>query len=301
MKNLKFSALFLFLITCFLMLEGCQKDEIISSVDDVSITERGSTTAFPMMTFYGLGTANELYTFLSGPPAKELSNVLIKGLREDEYMIAIDMRPATMGLYGVSNMSIIYRIMVSTSFGQTPGSALALPLSVNSFSPAIAGSIVGFDFDPRTDIIRLVTEKGQNLRISPVTGQVMYVDFPINPPLVAINSLAFAPKSTSTSSGALYDIDFLAGRLFKQNPSTGGLTLVGSTGLMIDGEGGFDISRSGIALAVLHAESTNPSGSWGSSAEDLMQPAYRLYSINLRTGQASSMGKIKPMIGIAIQ
>src|SRR5687768_15555537 len=167
MRNLKLFGQFLVLLTGLLFFAGCQQEESLSPIDN-SIDERNSSfTAYPNVTFYGLSSMNELYTYRSGPPVTMLSSTMIRGLRDGEMLMAIDIRPATKVLYGVSNANMIYTI--NTAAG-TDAYGLATPVSTTPFSPGIDGSVVGFDFDPRLDRIRLVTDNGQNVRISPTTG-----------------------------------------------------------------------------------------------------------------------------------
>ncbi len=296
MRNFKLFGQLLTLCTGLLFFTGCQQDESVSPLNG-SIEERNSsTTAYPNVLFYGLGPSNELYTYRSGPPATEVSSVMITGLRTEEFILAIDVRPATRGLYGVSNQSMIYTINGSTG--------VATAVSQTPFTPAIEGSTIGFDFNPMVDRMRLVTDKGQNLRIHPTTGQVVGVDLAINGPVVAVNSVAYSNNNAGASGTSLYDVDVLEGKLYRQNANAGSLVLVGSTGLTIVGEGGFDISRTGAALGVYLASgrpSFGSSGGIGGTSDDTTQEAYRLYSMNLRTGQATSLGKVRPMIGLAIQ
>ena len=95
----------------------------------------------------------------------------------------------------------------------------------------------------------------------------------------------------------LYNLDVLGDKLYRQSATGGSQILVGSTGLNFTGEGGFDIARSGYAYAILFASSTT-TPTVGTSSDD--QETHRLYSIDLRTGQAKSFGRVRPMIGIAI-
>lgn len=298
MRNLKSFGQFLILLSGLLFFAGCQQESIVNP-DDASIDERNSyTTAYPNLTFFGLGTANELYMYRSGPPATLLSNTVITGLRDGELMMAIDFRPATRVLYGVSNMNYIYTISTTTGFGSVP-MGTATKVSDTPFSPGIEGTMVGFDFDPRADRIRIVTDKGQNIRIDPNTGQVVGIDLSVASQTVAINGIAYSYYSSGTFASTLYDLDILEGKLYKQNPMGGTLTLVGPTGLTISGEGGFDISSRGIAMATLLASGTP---TFGTTANDeTVTEAYRLYGISLRNGQATSLGKVRAMIGIALQ
>lgn len=293
MRTSLLSAQFLALFAGLLIFTSCQQDETVMPTDKVSIQGRSmSTPSIPSVVMYGLSTSNGLYTYYSGPPAKLMNHVPISGLKEGEVLMAIDVRPATRELYGVSNMSTIYTIDAVTGF--------AMAVSAIPFTPALAGSMVGFDFDPRTDLIRLVTDKDQNLRISPVTGLVTHVDYSLNPLLPSINSIAYSFTSSTSSASSLYDIDIIEGKLYRQNPNTGTLSMIGYTGLEINGEGGFDISSGNAAFGVFLASGGQTSG-FSSYPDDLTQETYRLYSLDLRTGRATSLGQVKSMIGMAIQ
>lgn len=275
-----------------LLVAGCQMDENIVPLDNQMSEERTTYTSFASILFYGLGTTNTLHTYRSGPPVTEVSSIAITKLREGEMVLAIDIRPATRELYGVTNQNAIYTINVTTG--------VATRISQTPFTPALEGTTVGFDFNPATDKIRMITDKNQYYWISPVTGQVISVQtFSTNGVIVAINGSAFSNNFSGTIGTTLYNIDVLGDKLYRQNSSGGSQLLVGSTGLNITGEGGFDISRSGYAYAVLLASSATPPPLNSTFGED--QEAYRLYRLDLRTGKATSLGKVKPIIGLAIQ
>jgi len=298
MRNLKLFGQFLAILIGFLFFAGCQQEEIMSPVNDAAIDER-NLSAYPSnVTFWGIDSSSALYKYTSGPPATLLSSYTISGLRDGENLVAIDFRPANRVLYGVSNLNLIYSINTS-GFGTGPVGT-ATRISQAPFSPVIEGTTVGFDFNPATDRIHLITDKGQNLRISPSTGQVISVDQYLSGSgsILAINSAAFSNNFSGTTGTSLYDVDYLQGKVYRQ--SGGSLTLIGSTGLTITGEGGFDISRTGAALGVYNAFGRPVWGSTTTSTDDGSQQAYRLYGINLRTGAATNLGKVKPMIGLSI-
>jgi len=237
MRNFKISAQFLALLAGLLFFAGCQQDETVSPLDNVSIDMRGfsATGILPGSVFYGISAVNELVVFTSGPPATEISSFPLKGLASGDTMLAIDFRPKTKQLYGVSSNSLIYLIDRNTGF--------AAPVSQIAFNPPINGNMVGFDFNPMDDRIRLVTDNDQNLRISPTSGQVVGVDKSINPEACSINSIAYSlsPTGGLTSGGVtLNDIDMATGNLYRQNHNFGTLTFVGSLGVTVLSEGGFD-------------------------------------------------------------
>ena len=286
MKNFKFNLLgqFLALVSGLLLFAGCQEETV--SPDNAAIEERYSSSimySYPSAIVYGLGSLNELYLYRSGPPATLISTYKIDGLQDGESLLAIDFRPATGILYGVTNMNAIYTIRVGNGY------ALASRVTQDAFSPAIEGSSVGFDFNPSTDKITLITSAGQNLNIDPNTGEVISIDAPIKLPMVG----------SAYWNTTFYNIDANEGKLYRVDPATGSFALVGPTGLIIRRDGGFDVGRSGQALAVFY------SGMYGGTRptvpQDYTREAYRLYNIDLRTGKATSFGEVNPIIGIAIQ
>ncbi len=281
MRNFKLFAQMLTLLTGLLFFAGCQQEEIASpnsSIQDrdskTSLTPNSTTTGY-----YGLGPSNEIYKFSLRPAYAIQSTKQISGMRAGEMIVAIDVRPANGGLYGVSNMSRIYLI--------DPASGLTKPLSQGNFSPAINGTSVGFDFNPATDRITLVTDTGQGLIIHPATGQVVGT---ATLPVTGTTGVTF-------SGGTMYVIDGATGTINAAD-FNGNVKPVGSTGLTIVGEGGMD-TKNGMTLAVLNASGVVHSTS--TAPDDLSQQAYRIYSIDVNTGQASSLGVVSPMIGIAAQ
>jgi len=89
----------------------------------------------------------------------------LTGLAPSETILALDVRPADLELYGVTSLHRLARIDTYTGVCQ--------PLSSSPFSPLPDAAVVGFDFDPVLDRARLVTESGQSLEVSPVTGAVI--------------------------------------------------------------------------------------------------------------------------------
>jgi hypothetical protein len=284
-------------MTGLLFFAGCQKDDAASPAN--SIDERSTTTYVSSMNLYGLGTSNELYSYRSGPPATYMSETQIRGLREGEQMLAIDVRPATKQLYGVSNMSALYKIDpvtgVATPAAQS-GTGTSGSSTPTTFNPALDGSTVAMDFNPQTDRLKVMTDKGQNLTINPTTGQVTNVGIATSS-TYGINSIGYSNNFTGTAGTSLYNMDAPTGKLYRMS-STGSQTLVGTTGLTMTGDGGFDISRNGQAVGAYLA--SHPLG-YGTAPDAQAEEAYRLYLISLKNGQITDLGKVKPMIGVAIQ
>ena len=281
----------------FLMYMGCTQDENIRPTDNDQIEERGSSTlsGTPVnAALIGLTPENQLVSFMSGPPVVEQSLVAITGLRDGESILAIDTRPRTKELYGISNQSILYKL--------SPTTGVALPVSGNPIAPAINGDMVAFDFNPVDDRIRLITSTGQNLRIDPLTGVVVAVDVNINSFTAYINSATITNPTLYVRS-ATYVIDITDGALYRMtNPNGGSIVYVGSLGFNFRQEGGFEATSRNSAFTVQYGASKTPSGGGGTAIggeEDLSQEAWRLYTVNLGNGALASHGKVRPMIGLA--
>ncbi len=253
-------------ISCFILLNACKID------DGVNVVK-------PDVTFYGLTDGNQLLKINARNSAADMATVPVTGLPNGESLLAIDFRPATGQLYGVSTGSRLYGIDTQT------GAARALGAS--AFTPNLEGSSVGFDFNPTVDRIRLVTDRGQNLRLNPETGTVAATDGNINGgENPAISAVAYTENRAGATTTILYDIDPATDKLYKQDPPNAGtLVEVGALDVDVSTVAGFDISADGtIALAALTVNGKS-----------------ELFRIDLTTGKATRLGKLgKNLIGLAI-
>ncbi len=275
-----------------LLFTGCEKDELLTPGNTkdydggISLAPKAPKGTF----FYGLSSSNELIGYTSGNPLKEQSAVSITGLASGENVLAIDFRPATGQLYGVTSSSRLITI--------NPATGAATPVGTG-FTPAINGTMVGFDFNPTVDRIRLVTNNEQNLRLHPETGALAAVDGNLNPGDPNVVAVAYTNSFAGASTTTLYDLNLADDMLYIQNPpNMGGLVPVGSLGILATGEAGFDISPdNSIAIAVLFGR-----GDDGENQEEFSNGnKTRFYYINLATGEATNAGKPdRDIIGVAI-
>lgn len=241
---------------------SCQKSEVPSTPPP--------STPKPDVIFYALDAGARLWKFNANDPENAISSVGISGTLSAEIIQAIDFRPATGQLYGLGSSSRLYVI--------NPSTGVARPLGATTFTPAINGEIVAFDFNPTVDRIRVVTNKGQNLRLHPETGAVVAVDGMINGPAgAAVSAVAYTNNKSGATTTTLYDIDLATRKLYKQDPPNNGtLVEVGPLQLEISAEAGFDISPdNSIALAVLYVNSQST-----------------LAQIDLNTGKATALGHL---------
>ena len=258
-------------LLAMILIVSCSKEDSGSGIVNPE------TVSKPDQVFYGLTASNGLVRYNANASTTAQATIAITGLPAGERILAIDVRPATGQLYGLGSSNRLFVINHET------GAAIAV--GAGSFTPAISGTIAGFDFNPTVDRIRLVTSTGQNLRLHPETGLVAAVDVSLTAgPSVA--AAAYTNSYAGAVSTVLYDIDINTGKLYRQDPPNNGVLVeIGSLETAGSGEGGFDISPDNkTALAVLNVGS-------GSS----------LFQINLTTGKATALGNLSTnIVGIAI-
>ncbi|HZH36554.1 MAG TPA: DUF4394 domain-containing protein, partial [Flavisolibacter sp.] len=231
-------------LVSFAFLYSCQKNMDSGTPESfASMKNKNETMALKKLneavSFYALAEGNRLDFYNLGQSDSKLRSVLITGLQQGERILAIDFRPATGQLYGLGSSSRLYVINGETG--------RAVPVGQMSFTPALSGQLTGFDFNPTVDRIRVVTSSGQNLRLHPETGAVVFVDGAINgAPGAMLSGAAYTNNEAGATSTVLYDIDVASGKLYRQDPpNEGKLVEVGSLGMELEGEGGFDIAPGG--------------------------------------------------------
>lgn len=238
-----------------------------------------SSVSKPDIEFFGLTSANSIVKYNANDTETVISTTSITGLQGGENLLAIDFRPATGQLYGLGSTSRLYLINKNTGAATAIGAA--------PFTPALAGSLTGFDFNPTVDRIRVVTSSGLNLRLNPETGAVAATDTSLNPGTPNIGSAAYTNNNSGATTTELFVIDNTTKMLYKQDPPNAGtLTAIGSLNISnsITGDGGFDIASDGLALASFTTGSSN-----------------HLYLMNLTSGKAEDLGELATsIIGIAI-
>jgi trimeric autotransporter adhesin len=254
---------------------------IVSSSADTSklqglATVSSSKIVNPIATnsrFLALSNANTLASFNPGNP-QAVRSIAVTGLKSGETLLGIDTRPANGLVYGLTTASNLYTL--------DPNSGAASLVSTLS-QPFAGTTVTGFDFNPVADRLRLVGDNDQSLRINVDTGAVTVdgnlayaagdANFGANP---AVSAAAYTNAIASPTSTQLYDIDTALDVLTLQNPPNNGtLTTVGALGTDFGTLSGFDI--------ISTAEGTNAAFAVSNST---------LYSINLQTGAASSLGPI---------
>jgi hypothetical protein len=242
-------------------------------------------------TLVGLTSKDVLVTFDSASPGKILSAAKITGLETGENIVSLDARPATGLIYGLTNLNTLYILNPYSGVAELVGAGVAdFPL---------AGKVFDIDFNPTVDRIRVVTDADLNFRMNPATGVVVDGDVvtPGGQPDTAliydstdtnaeknpaVTAVAYDRNFQGATLTTLFGIDSTRNTLVRiggvdgtPSPNLGILTTVGSLGVNPGARVGFDIASDGSAYAALQVGSKTS-----------------LYTIDLITGDATSIGKI---------
>jgi Domain of unknown function (DUF4394) len=195
-------------------------------------------------------------------------------------ILGIDVRPADGMIYGLAGDGTIVTLDPKT------GQATMKSKLSEGWK---AGVTTSFDFNPVADRLRLMSSEGVSFRINVDDGKVTvdgshkFKDGDANagktPNVVAgaySNSLKDKPKATT-----LYNIDATTSSLVTQVPPNDGvLNAVGPLGMALRGPVAFNI--------VATAEDKNDA--W-------LATGGALYTVDLKTGKASMVGKIEGLSG----
>ena len=222
----------------------------------------------------------------------------VTGLTAGDELIGIDFRVQDKKLYGVGKAGGIY-ILDTTS-------AIANP--VGKLTEALEGDSFGVDFNPAADRLRIVSDKGQNLRHNVNPGGTTTVDDPLDYPLATpVNSKgpialgvagsAYTNNDLDDSTATtLYALDTVLDQVAVQSPPNDGtLAATGKLGVDVNTTVGFDIYstvRNNVTVNV-QALASLQIGSGSLS----------LYSVSLPTGKATLRGSFSSqnkVIDIAI-
>ncbi len=208
---------------------------------------------------YALDDANNLLIFDLTHP----SNIIAKpitGLASGETLLGIDFR-GNRQLYALGSTNRIYTLDASSGVAAQKG---------NSFSPKLSGTDFGIDFYPFNNLLRIISNTGQNIALDPNFGTVFYADFGLNPPTASVSAIAYSNTFDSRNS-RLFGIDYLTDKLYYLNGNN--LVEIGPLGIDIEASGDFDIAAtSGIAYGIFKAGGTQG-----------------IYTVNLTTGKATKL------------
>lgn len=216
-----------------------------------------------------------LVSFDSDRPGAIQSMSVIRGLQPGENILGIDFRPANKKLYALGSSSRIYVV--------DPATGAATAVGSSGFQPPLDGTKFGFNFNPTVDRIRIVSNRGQNLRAHPDTGQVVAVDgfLRYNDDAVpTVVTAAYTNGVAGATSTTLYDFDLTRRAIVTQNPPNEGRLVLNFQlkGADFSEVTGFDIS---------------PVGNKGYIAtRETSAARVQLYEIGFPNGTATLLGTV---------
>jgi hypothetical protein len=228
----------------------------------------------------GLTDDQELVCFSEFLPTFSVALGTVSGLDGDTRLLGLDYRPATGALYALGDQGGIYTIDPRTA-----EAAVQARLNVK-----LSGTSFGVDFNPTVDLLRIVSDAGQNLAANVVTGAATVNAALSTPPAVGttlgVTAAAYTNNDLDPATATtLFDINTATDRVAIQAPPANG-TLNPTGNLRVDAgtDAGFDIYsrlRNGITGEVKAFATLTVDG------------RARLYTLNLLTGEASLRGSFQ--------
>lgn len=191
---------------------------------------------------YAVTPAGNFLIFNLGLATPEIYSKSITGLQTGETVIGMDIDPITGRLYALGSSSRLYTVNTAT--------ATFTQVGTGTFNVALNGNSFGFDFNPNTGKIRVVSDTRQNLEIDAVTAEVT-VGTVVSPATAMLSAAAFSNNFRTTTATTLYVIDHETDKLYSLLSNTGVLTEIGALNFNVTGVNGFDISSSNAAYAMM--------------------------------------------------
>ena len=252
---------------------------------------------------FGLTTNERLVSFTADSP-DDVRSVRITGLRNRESLVGIDRRPVDGMLYAVGRSrsgASLYTIDTTSGYATFVAQLVSAPTATNPNRTPIVlnGDEFGFDFNPAADALRIVSDRGQNLRVIPAprvvngvniqTGDT-FTDGQLNRAgavATGVTAVAYLNNDNDPATGTtLFDIDSDLDTLNIQNPPNDGtLAPVGPLGLATRSRAGFDIvTQTGTSITNTAYAAISERGRGGQVS--------RLILVDVNTGFIRDLGYI---------
>jgi len=192
--------------------------------------------------------------------------------------VGIDFRVSNGRLYGITDGESPQLYWISPETGE------ATPVAAVSFDRPLPGDVFGFDFNPASDRLRIVSDADMNWRIDVGTGRLwedgrLHYEDGAKANVVAIAHDMNHGPSPRSGMTTCYGIDALRDALvILDPPGDGTLRLVGPLGIDVGPMTHFDIAGHETAYLV----TVLPSERWST-----------LFMVDLKTGKATRIGTIR--------
>ncbi|MFE9647402.1 DUF4394 domain-containing protein [Streptomyces sp. NPDC006365] len=244
-----------------------------------------ATAATPSLRAFGItGDGTLMATFTTDRPQVLDWVRAVTGLSGDTGLIGIDFRVQDGLMYGVGNKGGIYTIKLPS------GTMDVVVTKVSQLQYALNGANFGVDFNPAADRLRVISDNGQNLRHN-LNDHSTIQDLNLTTPPIegttkGVSAAAYTNNDLNASTATtLVDINTTSDQVVLQSPANNGtLAPTGSLGINAGINAGMDIYSTlsgGKTVDNAAFASLAPSGAGTPS----------LYSINVFTGQATSIGQ----------
>lgn len=241
----------------------------------------------------------DLITFQATAPDRILNSVMVKGLRSGDSIVGIDYRPKNQTLYAISRAGQVYTLDSKTGNLTAVGANPHIKLT---------GSRFGVNVSPSADNMRVVSDKGQNLRFNLNTGIMAGTDNTLRysendvqeADLATLGAIAYTYNANNDQMTTAFGIDMRLGMLTRLgsqegrepviSPNAGWLNTIAPLGTGPLEHAVFDISMTNNKAFL--------------AAQKKMDGTTRLYLVNLNQGKSVALGTIgngRPLLGMTVQ
>jgi len=257
---------------------------VLSAAGAVSIGTAGSSAAQTAgLRAYGITADGTLMAMFTTDRPQVLDWVrVVTGLSGDTALIGIDFRVQNGLMYGVGNAGGIYTI---TPPPTTPDVVVK---KVSQLSVALYGTTFDVDFNPAADRMRVISDWGQNLRHNLADGTTAEDAILTTPPALGptrgVTAAAYTNNDLNPDTATtLFDIATVTDQVVVQSPANNGtLAPTGALGVDAGLNAGFDIYSDLVNGKTVSATAF---------ATLVVGSQTSLYSVNLLTGAATSVGQ----------
>jgi hypothetical protein len=232
---------------------------------------------------FAVTESNRLVSFNSTAPQKLCSSAEFSGQQSGETVVGIDVRPADAALYALGSTGRLYTVDTSSGALTLRSTLIAALGDVTAPYAGLTGTAFGVDFNPGNDLLRVVSDTGQNFRTTIDTGATT-TDTAVNPVGPTLLEAAYGNSFVGAATAFYYAIDAASDSLSvvgrpSGNAINGDVQAVGALGVGdVTGSAGFDVlGNTNLGLAALNLA--------GATSTDL-------YSVNLGTGAATRINTI---------
>lgn len=252
-------------------------------VRDTAIAPPGTAPTQDAGDVYALTESNKLVSFNAAVPQKACTNVTLSGQASGENIVSIDVRPVDATMYALGSTGALYTLDPATGV-LTAKATLAAQGGDDLPYTGLTGTNFSFDVNPGVDLIRINTDLGANVRVTPDTGSVK-TDPDLNPAGSVFGDAAYGNNFVGTILSNYYAIDATTDSLQivgrpSGNTINGDIQTIGAlnAGGDVGAVAGFDIlGLNNLGLAALNIG--------GAATSDL-------FTINLGTGAATRVNTI---------